>query len=121
MVPGIIQHCVNEVEVRGFDIVGLYRVPGAEKEVKELKERFLRGKGIPNLGKYDVNVICGCIKDFLRSLQEPLIGRWFWKDFALASDISDITQRHNEIDRLVKDLPPPNQDTLGFLILHLQR
>lgn len=123
MVPALVQHCVNEVEVRGFfdNVVGLYRVPGPEKEVKELKERFLKGKGIPNLNKYDIHAVCGCIKDFLRSLQEPLIGKWFWRDFALASDISDRTQRHAEIDRIIHDLPPSNQDTLAFVILHLQR
>lgn len=121
MVPGLIQHCVNEVEVRGYNTVGLYRVPGQEKEVKELKERFLKGKGIPNLNKYDIHAVCGCTKDFLRSLQEPLIGRWFWRDFTLASDISDRTQREAEIHRIINDLPPSNQDTLAFVILHLQR
>jgi len=121
MVPALIQHCVNEVEVRGFSTVGLYRVPGPEKEVKELKDRFLRGKGVPNLGNYDIHAICGCIKDFLRSIQEPLIGRWFWRDFALACDISDRTQRQASIDRIINDLPPSNQDTMAFVILHLQR
>lgn len=122
MVPGLVQHCINEIEVRGFDTIGLYRVPGPEKEVKELKERFLKGKGIPNLNKYDIHAVCGCIKDFLRSsLQDPLIGRWFWNDFALASEISDRSLRQAEIDRLICDLPSANQDTLAFVLLHLQR
>jgi Rac GTPase-activating protein 1 len=37
MVPSIIVHCVNEVEHRGLNEVGIYRVPGAEKDVKGLK------------------------------------------------------------------------------------
>ena len=49
MVPGIVIHCVNEVEARGLSEVGIYRVPGSEREVRELKDKFLRGKGIPNL------------------------------------------------------------------------
>jgi len=91
------------------------------KEVKDLKERFLRGKGTPNLAKYDIHAVCGCIKDFLRSLQEPIVGRWFWRDFATASDISDPIKRQTEINRIVNELPPPNQDTLAFMILHLQK
>jgi len=121
MVPALIQHCVNEIEVRGLQLVGLYRVPGPEKEVKDLKERFLRGKGTPNLARYDVHAICGCVKDFLRSLQEPIVGRWFWRDFAHASEIEDPIKRQAEINRIVQELPPPNQDTLAFVILHLQR
>jgi len=121
MVPALIQHCVNEIEIRGLATEGLYRVPGLEREVKELKERFLRGKGIPNLAVYDPHTICGTIKDFLRSLREPLVGRWFWRDFALATDISDPLKRQKEIHRALEELPPPNQDTLAFFILHLQR
>lgn len=121
MVPALIQHCVNAIESRGKDIVGLYRVPGPEKEVKDLKERFLKGKGVPNLLRYDIHAVCGCTKDFLKSLQEPLVGRWFWKDFAIAADISDPVKRMVELERIVKELPPANQDTLAYLILHLQR
>ena len=40
MVPAIVVHCTNEVEARGLNEVGIYRVPGSEREVKELKVRF---------------------------------------------------------------------------------
>ena len=42
-------HCINEVECRGLSEQGIYRVPGSEKEVRELKEKFFKGKGIPSL------------------------------------------------------------------------
>jgi predicted HAD superfamily phosphohydrolase len=37
MVPSLIVHCVNEVDLRGLNEVGIYRIPGSEKEVRELK------------------------------------------------------------------------------------
>lgn len=37
MVPAIVVHCSNEVEARGLSEVGIYRVPGSKKDVKELK------------------------------------------------------------------------------------
>lgn len=37
MVPSLIVHCVNEVDLRGLDDVGIYRISGAEKDVRELK------------------------------------------------------------------------------------
>ena len=46
----------------------------SDKVVKEVKERLLRAKGNPGLEKVnDVNVLCGVLKDFLRSLREPLL------------------------------------------------
>lgn len=42
--------------------------------VKELKEKFLRGKTFPLLSKVeDIHAITGLLKDFLRNLKEPLL------------------------------------------------
>lgn len=54
--------------------VGLYRVSGNERLVKELKEKLVRGKTLPSLAKIeDINVITGVLKDFFRKLPEPLL------------------------------------------------
>lgn len=117
MVPPLIIHCVNEIELRDSNEVGLYRVSGSEKDVKTLKERFLRGKAAPCLNDIDVHVLCGVIKDFLRSLQEPLITKALWNDFASACNENDVEKMKAKIS----ELPQPNRDTLAYMMLHLQR
>lgn len=53
---------------------GLYRLSGADRTIKELKEKFLRGKTVPMLSKVDdIHAITGLLKDFLRNLKEPLL------------------------------------------------
>lgn len=53
---------------------GLYRVPGGERLMKELRENFLQGRTPLLLDKVqDIHVVCGLLKDFLRKLKEPLI------------------------------------------------
>lgn len=45
-----------------------------DRTVKELKEKFLRGKTVPVLSRVeDIHAICGVLKDFLRNLKEPLL------------------------------------------------
>lgn len=85
------------------------------------QENFLRGKGAPNLSNVDVHVICGCIKDFLRSLREPLILRTYWHDFVRATGIPDPEDVQAALYQAVSELPQPNRDTLAAIILHLQQ
>lgn len=40
MVPAIIVHCINEIEIRGLNEIGIYRVSGSEKDIKALKVFF---------------------------------------------------------------------------------
>lgn len=84
-----------------------------------LQARFLKQRGPPCLDDVDINVLCGTIKDFLYSLNEPLIPRVLWHEFTRAVDRSeDRTQRLYEV---IADLPQPNRDTLAFMMVHLQK
>lgn len=65
---------------------GLYRVPGGERLVKELRDFFLQGKSALMLSKVqDVHVVCGLLKDFLRKLNEPMITFRLHRTFMEAS------------------------------------
>ncbi|KAJ8313651.1 hypothetical protein KUTeg_008212, partial [Tegillarca granosa] len=122
MIPAIVVHCVNEVEARGLNEVGIYRVPGSDSQVKELKKEFLKGRGVPNLSHYDdIHVVCGCLKLFLRSLKEPLVTYKLWRNFVNAAENRDSAMRESEFYQVISQLPQPNRDTLAFLILHLVR
>ncbi|XP_037269876.2 rac GTPase-activating protein 1 isoform X1 [Rhipicephalus microplus] len=119
MVPALVIHCIQEVEKRGMQDVGLYRIPGAEREVRELRQQFERGKGVPNMSKADIHAVCGVLKDFLRSLRETLIVKSLWKTFVNAAQVDD-GDRVWAMWQAVMQLPQPNRDTLAALVLHLQ-
>ncbi|KAL5273669.1 RACGAP1 family protein [Megaselia abdita] len=122
MIPALIVHCVTEIENRGLNEVGIYRVSGSEREVKALKERFMRNKGTPALVNADVHVLCGCVKDFLRSLKEPLVPVSSWEKFCNACQSCNSEEEvRSQLFRAIENLPQANRDTLSFLILHFQR
>ncbi|XP_011300872.1 rac GTPase-activating protein 1-like [Fopius arisanus] len=121
MVPSLVVHCINEIELRGMSEQGLYRISGGSSDVKCLKEKFLKGKGAPCLSDVDVSTICSTLKDFLRSLREPLITVGLLGDFVHATQISDKQDADAALYQAISELPQPNRDTLAFLILHLQR
>ncbi|KAG5892677.1 hypothetical protein JTB14_004874 [Gonioctena quinquepunctata] len=121
MVPSLIVHCVNEIEQRGLNELGIYRIPGSEKDVKGLKERFLTGRQTPNLKEVDIHVISGCVKDFLRLLREPLITYARWNDFIQAAKAKDPQDIEPALYEIISQLPQPNRDTLAYMILHLKK
>ncbi|XP_072259331.1 rac GTPase-activating protein 1 isoform X2 [Pyxicephalus adspersus] len=122
MIPPLVVHCVSEIEQRGLHETGLYRISGCDRTVKDLKEKFLRGKSVPLLSKVDdIHAVCGFLKDFLRNLKEPLLTFRLNKTFMNAAEISDDDNSIAAIYQAVDELPAANRDTLAFLIVHLQR
>ncbi|XP_053257541.1 rac GTPase-activating protein 1-like isoform X3 [Podarcis raffonei] len=123
LVPPLVIQCVNQVERRGLKEAGLYRVPGSEHLIREWKRKLLCARGaLPSLDQVaDVNVICGVLKDFLRSLKEPLVTFALHPAFLHASEIPDEAARQTALCHVVMKLPLANRDTLAFLVLHLHR
>ncbi|KTG33112.1 hypothetical protein cypCar_00008948 [Cyprinus carpio] len=110
------------IKCRDCRVKGIYRVPGGERLVKELREKYMSGKGPLMLHKVEeVHAVCGLLKDFLRKLKEPLITFKLHRTFMEASEMADEDKSVETLIKTIKELPQPNKDTLAFLMLHLQR
>ncbi|KAK5934320.1 hypothetical protein CgunFtcFv8_014728 [Champsocephalus gunnari] len=121
-IPALVIYCIKEIEHRGLHEVGLYRISGQERHVKELKEKLIRGKTLPPLHKVeDINVITGVLKDFLRNLPEPLLTFHLNKVFMEAAEIQDDGNSLAMLFHAIGELPQPNRDTLACLMIHLQK
>ncbi|KAK5905387.1 hypothetical protein CgunFtcFv8_001356 [Champsocephalus gunnari] len=108
-VPHLMVECVAEIERRGLQERGLYRVPGGERLVKELRMTVLQGK-TPPLGKVqDVHVLCGFLKDFLRNLKEPLLTFRLHRTFMEAAELQDEDSSTAAVYRALSELPPPTE------------
>lgn len=66
-------------------------------------------------------MICGCLKDFLRFLSEPLVTYAHWKDFVQAVQAKDPQDTLPGLYQAISELPQPNRDTLAYIIFHLQK
>ncbi|XP_063873665.1 rho GTPase-activating protein 100F-like isoform X6 [Scylla paramamosain] len=128
-VPLIIARCVAEVERRGLDIIGLYRLCGSATKKRLLRDAFERNPRLVDLSSDnvpDINVITGILKDYLRELPEPLFTKCLYQMLvdALTVMLPDDPQGNAKLMFSILDcLPKVNrvsQMTLFLLMDHLR-
>ncbi|KAF5899160.1 rho GTPase-activating protein 15-like, partial [Clarias magur] len=122
-IPKFVQLCVKEVEKRGLEADGIYRVSGNLATIQKL--RFLVDQEEElNLGDSqweDIHVITGALKMFFRELPEPLFPFRFFEMFVEAIKSKEPKQKVQALKKLVNQLPRPNHNTMKLLFHHLQR
>ncbi|XP_065829086.1 beta-chimaerin-like [Oscarella lobularis] len=122
--PIVLELCVAEIELRGMEEEGLYRVPGFADDIVAIKRAFDKdGKGV-DLGRKlwaDINIIAGVLKQYLRELPIPLV------TFDVYSDVLEALKNDTETMKLfalrtaLQNLPKPHFNSLFFLMSHLTR
>ncbi|XP_072232517.1 active breakpoint cluster region-related protein [Leuresthes tenuis] len=123
LVPHVVRCCVEEVERRGMDEVGIYRLSGSTTDINMLKAAFnssLR-EAVTKLRKTEVNAVSGVLKLFFRELPEPLIPTVLFQSLARALDIQDTNSRLDSMLSLLQSCPDVNHHTFFYLLHHLQR
>ncbi|KAF9165179.1 rho GTPase-activating protein [Actinomortierella ambigua] len=123
-VPDIVEKCITEIEKRGLDEVGIYRVPGAVSAINKLRTAFNTNSAAVDLESdewKDINVVAGALKQFLRELPEAVMTSALYDPLIAASALEDYDERLMTIKDLVHTLPLPNYLLLKRVIEHLER
>lgn len=87
-VPLIAEKCISEIEKRGLEEVGIYRMAGTGSTVEQLKAAFNRDMAAVDLSDpdwADVNVIADAFKQFIRSIPGSLLTHTYYDEFIHAS------------------------------------
>uniref|UniRef100_A0A8B9KEQ8 ABR activator of RhoGEF and GTPase n=1 Tax=Astyanax mexicanus TaxID=7994 RepID=A0A8B9KEQ8_ASTMX len=122
-VPYIVRQCIEEVEKRGIDEVGIYRISGVATDIQALKAAFdTNTKDIlVMLSDMDINAIAGTLKLYFRELPEPLLTDRLYPAFMEGIALSDPAAKENCMMHLLRSLPDPNLITFLTLLEHLKR
>ncbi|XP_075176631.1 rho GTPase-activating protein SYDE2 isoform X1 [Anomaloglossus baeobatrachus] len=133
MVPLLMDKCIMEIEKRGCQVVGLYRLCGSAAVKKELREAFEKDSksvGLCENDYPDINVITGVLKDYLRELPSPLITKQLYeavlhamaeKPLRMSGNGCENDPRDSELTvELLNCLPDVERATLKMLLDHLK-
>lgn len=73
-IPSVVTRCIEEVELRGMDIEGIYRKTGGNSQVKMIQEGFDKQEDFdisdPAL---DITAVTSVLKQYFRKLPNPLL------------------------------------------------
>ncbi|TVY19795.1 putative Rho-type GTPase-activating protein 4 [Lachnellula arida] len=121
-IPSVVTRCIEEVELRGMDIEGIYRKTGGSGQVKIIQEGFDKTNDYdisdPDL---DITAVTSVLKQYFRKLPTPLLTFDVYDRVLESISIDDDKERCTHLRRTFNMLPPKHRDCLEFLIFHLAR
>ncbi|KAK7872201.1 hypothetical protein R5R35_001761 [Gryllus longicercus] len=122
--PFVVDKCIAEIEHRGVDAEGLYRVSGFAEEIESLKMALDRDGENADLSPEayeNINVIAGTLKLYLRLLPIPLITFETHPALIAATQHRALHEQIAGIKDALTLLPTAHFNTLKFLMEHLFR
>ncbi|KAF9417389.1 hypothetical protein HW555_005486 [Spodoptera exigua] len=120
--PFVVKKCVNEIEDRGMDSEGIYRVSGFADEIEALKLAFDRDGEAADLSVYsNINVVAGTLKLYLRLLPVPLITYEVHPKLVQAIQMKTQAQQITSLRECLDSLPPAHFNCLQYMVQHLHR
>ncbi|KAM7412716.1 hypothetical protein PAMA_020206 [Pampus argenteus] len=118
-----VRKCIDLVEMRGINTMGLYRIGGVNSKVQKLMTTVFSSKAPVDMDldpeMWDNKTITSGLKNYLRCLSEPLMTFKLHKDFIMAVKSDDQNYRVCAVHALVHKLPERNKEMLELLIKHL--
>ncbi|CAL4069366.1 unnamed protein product, partial [Meganyctiphanes norvegica] len=120
-VPFVVTRCVREVERRGIQEVGIYRVSGLSSDITRLKKSFESNpyEAEQLIKEVDIHSVTGLLKLYLRELPEALFTDKLYPQFFEAYSASEAEYRKAKILILFSSLPQLNQSIIVYILEHL--
>uniref|UniRef100_A0A7M4ENA7 Rho GTPase activating protein 10 n=1 Tax=Crocodylus porosus TaxID=8502 RepID=A0A7M4ENA7_CROPO len=120
----IIRKCISAIETRGINDQGLYRVVGVSSKVQRLLNLLMDAKtcsevDLENSVEWEVKTITSAMKQYLRSLPEPLMTYELHGKFIIPAKSGSPESRVSAVHFLVHKLPEKNKEMLDILVKHL--
>ncbi|KAI0793371.1 hypothetical protein C8Q75DRAFT_848735 [Abortiporus biennis] len=123
-VPKIVKLCIKEIEARGMEAEGIYRVSGRHAAVQELQHKIERNEAAFQFNPTydDVYAISSLLKLYLRELPEPVFKFPLQERIQHTGELEEhIANNFQLLRSKIRRLPPVHQATLKAIVEHLAR
>uniref|UniRef100_A0AAR2J026 SLIT-ROBO Rho GTPase activating protein 3 n=1 Tax=Pygocentrus nattereri TaxID=42514 RepID=A0AAR2J026_PYGNA len=106
-IPLVVESCIRYINLYGLQQQGIFRVPGSQVEVNDIKNSFERGEDplIDDQSDHDINSVAGVLKLYFRGLENPLFPKERFLDFISTIKLESSAERVHHIQQIIVTLP----------------
>ncbi|XP_042360291.1 SLIT-ROBO Rho GTPase-activating protein 3 isoform X2 [Plectropomus leopardus] len=105
-IPLVVESCIRYINLYGLQQQGIFRVPGSQVEVNDIKNSFERGEDplIDDQNDHDINSVAGVLKLYFRGLENPLFPKERFLDFISTIKLESGAERAHHIQQIIVTL-----------------
>ncbi|XP_072571053.1 SLIT-ROBO Rho GTPase-activating protein 3 isoform X2 [Paramormyrops kingsleyae] len=106
-IPLVVESCIRYINLYGLQQQGIFRVPGSQVEVNDIKNSFERGEDplIDDQNDHDINSVAGVLKLYFRGLENPLFPKERFLDLISTIKLESSVERAHHIQQIIVTLP----------------
>ncbi|KAI1892703.1 hypothetical protein AGOR_G00136280 [Albula goreensis] len=120
-IPLVVESCIRYINLYGLQQQGIFRVPGSQVEVNDIKNSFERGEDplTDDQSDHDINSVAGVLKLYFRGLENPLFPKERFLDLMATIKIESGAERAHHIQQVIVTLPRTIIIVMRFLFAFL--
>ncbi|XP_043934581.1 SLIT-ROBO Rho GTPase-activating protein 3 isoform X2 [Protopterus annectens] len=106
-IPLVVESCIRYINLYGLQQQGIFRVPGSQVEVNDIKNSFERGEDplSDDQNQHDINSVAGVLKLYFRGLESPLFPKERFLDLISVVKTESSVERAHYIQQVIVTLP----------------
>ncbi|KAJ1110657.1 hypothetical protein NDU88_008005 [Pleurodeles waltl] len=106
-IPLVVESCIRYINLYGLQQQGIFRVPGSQVEVNDIKNSFERGEDplVEVHNERDINSVAGVLKLYFRGLENPIFPKERFQDLISTIKIENPAERVHQIQQILITLP----------------
>lgn len=120
-IPVVVESCIRYINLYGLQQQGIFRVPGSQVEVNDIKNAFERGEDplVDDQADHDINSVAGVLKLYFRGLENPLFPKERFLDFISTTKLDSGGERAHHLHQMIVTLQRPVIIVMRYLFAFL--
>ncbi|KAI2649726.1 SLIT-ROBO Rho GTPase-activating protein 3 [Labeo rohita] len=119
LIPAVVESCIRFINLNGLHHEGLFRVPGSQMVVNQLKDAFEKGDDPLADEGCDMDSVAGVLKLYFRGLEKPLFPEDSYEQLMECGQIDDETKKVMQLKCIISSYPAPLVIVMRYLFAFL--